>query len=238
MFQGSRVPEITIPDDVPPGPLRDYLEWLRKLHKAAGHPSSRTLAKELGGCTHTTITRLFKAYPSNTALAFQLIRYLAENTIRPITRSDAEWDAFFDEAERMLERAKEPAPDPPTATATSGPMADVLARGSATVRALWALGHGSVPVAQLAESAAQIEEDRNTTQEDAKEERRSAEEQDSEGRRRTALDQAQPHSSSSPTEAPATGSAPVQRSGVTREKSGVKPWGITWDELESGRKMT
>ncbi|MBH5131781.1 hypothetical protein I3J14_16730 [Streptomyces sp. HB-N217] len=101
------MPEIAIPDDVPDGPLRDYLLWMRRLHKAAGQPSSRELAKILK-CTHTTVTRLFKGYPSNTRLAYRLIQYLAENPVRPVVRSEEQWDRFYDEAERMLEAAREP----------------------------------------------------------------------------------------------------------------------------------
>ncbi|MFI1728690.1 hypothetical protein ACH40E_05500 [Streptomyces acidicola] len=99
------MPEIAIPDDVPSGPLRDYLLWLRQLHKSAGYPSSRELAKSLGPA-HTTVTRLFKGYPSNVRLAYQLIQHLAENPLRPVVRSEQEWDRFYDTAARMLEGAK------------------------------------------------------------------------------------------------------------------------------------
>lgn len=110
------MPEIAIPDGVPSGPLRDYLVWLQKLHKDAGHPPSRTLAKILTAngitCTHTTVTRLFKQYPSNRELAFGLISHLSQNPLRRVTRTDAEWDEFYDEAERMLDQAKADALDP------------------------------------------------------------------------------------------------------------------------------
>ncbi|MFB7311664.1 hypothetical protein [Streptomyces sp. NPDC056192] len=120
------MPQFAIPDDVPSGPLREYLMWLRQLHEAAGEPSSRELADELRGCAHTTVARLFKAYPKNTRLAWRLIRHLAENPVRPLSRTEAEWDAFYDEAERLLARAREPgqpephgrpsAPVPPAST--------------------------------------------------------------------------------------------------------------------------
>ncbi|MEV7364520.1 hypothetical protein [Streptomyces sp. NPDC091299] len=110
------MPEIAIPDDVPSGPLREYLVWLQELHKDAGYPSSRTLAKILtvGGitCTHSTVTRLFKQYPSNRELVFRLITYLVENPLRRATRTEEEWDEFFDLAVRRLDRAKPQASAP------------------------------------------------------------------------------------------------------------------------------
>ncbi|MGW4880080.1 hypothetical protein ACWEPI_26370 [Streptomyces sp. NPDC004262] len=99
------MPGIAIPDDVPSGPLRDYLKWLHQLHRDAGWPSSRDLATQLGDTSHTTITRLFKQYPSNVRLAHRLITHLAQNSMRPRERSEQDWDEFYEHVERMLVQA-------------------------------------------------------------------------------------------------------------------------------------
>jgi hypothetical protein len=95
------VPEIPIPEGVPQGPLRDYLEWLHTLHEEAGWPSSRELAKVLG-VAHTTVTRLFKTYPSDLRLATRLAEHLYEHPVRRVVRSERDWDAFHDRAAGLL----------------------------------------------------------------------------------------------------------------------------------------
>lgn len=102
---GSKVAEIKIPADVPPGPLRDYLEWLGTLHRRAGLPSLHKLAGALR-CSRPTVQRLFQRYPANYEMAWQLIRYLAEHPIVPTRRSEQEWDELYAKGEQLLEAAK------------------------------------------------------------------------------------------------------------------------------------
>ncbi|WP_157848178.1 hypothetical protein [Streptomyces exfoliatus] len=98
------MPEIKIPRDVPDGPLRDYLEWLAALHRRAGQPSLENLSKVLK-VSRPTVQRLFQRYPGKLDTAWKLIRHLAENPVVPTRRSEEEWDAFFEEGERLLEAA-------------------------------------------------------------------------------------------------------------------------------------
>lgn len=102
---GSKVPEIKIPGDVPPGPLRDYLEWLGALHRRAGLPSLHKLAGTLQ-CSRPTAQRLFQRYPANYEMAWRLIRHLAENPIVPTHRSEQEWDELYAKGDQLLGAAK------------------------------------------------------------------------------------------------------------------------------------
>lgn len=101
---GGCLPKIDIPDSVVPGPLREYLEWLGGLHEKAGYPGARKLANKIG-CSHSTVTRLFKSYPSNLELAFELVKYLAKTALRPIVRADEDLDAVLDKLDELLRAA-------------------------------------------------------------------------------------------------------------------------------------
>ncbi|WP_329371214.1 hypothetical protein [Streptomyces sp. NBC_01483] len=103
---------IDFPDDVPPGPVLDYLKFVHPLYEAAGKPPLRNLGDAIG-CAHTTVERLLKwAPPADDTFAFKLIHYLAANPKvrtprqRPVERTEDEWDAFDREALRLVDAAK------------------------------------------------------------------------------------------------------------------------------------
>lgn len=96
---------IPIPDDVPEGPLREYLEWLATLHKRAGWPALREL-EEVLDCAHTTVRRLFLGYPANVDLAYGLMRHLATSSLRGAPGSQEAWDELLDTMDELLDAAQ------------------------------------------------------------------------------------------------------------------------------------
>lgn len=109
--------KLSNPEQFPPGPLRDYMQFLHDLWYQAGEPSSHELGRQLG-CSHTTVARLFRGLPSKKKRAFQLLQYLYEHPRgRTVERTSPEWDAFDKRADTLInaaERAAETvAPDTP-----------------------------------------------------------------------------------------------------------------------------
>ncbi|WP_143659090.1 hypothetical protein [Streptomyces sp. SA15] len=98
--------KIDIPDSLGPGALREYLEWLRDLHDKAGQPGAREIGSTIG-CSHATVTRLFKSYPSNQRLAYELVKYLVSTALRPTVRTEEDLETILDKLDELL-RAADP----------------------------------------------------------------------------------------------------------------------------------
>ncbi|MGW2572880.1 hypothetical protein [Streptomyces sp. NPDC001537] len=97
--------KIAMPGDVQPGPLYEYLMWLRELHEAAGSPGARDMAKALSvgtwSVSHQTVNRYFKQAPINQRIVYELVCHLVQNNLRrPGTAKDVE--AAYDRLEELL----------------------------------------------------------------------------------------------------------------------------------------
>lgn len=100
-MSGSKSRSVPIPDDLPPGGKRDWLEWLQKLRRQAGLPSLEKLAQAVG-TDKATISRLLKGQVIHSNTAQTLAYKLAELSTLPVER---DWDAFDAEMVRLHEAA-------------------------------------------------------------------------------------------------------------------------------------
>ncbi|MER6274595.1 hypothetical protein [Streptomyces sp900105755] len=96
---GSASRAIEIPDTIPPGPLRTWLEWLRELRRRADTPPLTLIAEatELRGqgVSVATIRRLLRGDTLNEGTGTAVAYVLAEMDRRPVaSRPSADWDAF------------------------------------------------------------------------------------------------------------------------------------------------
>ncbi|MGX1154617.1 hypothetical protein [Streptomyces albogriseolus] len=112
---GSASREISIPDNILQGPLRDWLEWLRELRLFAGMPSVEAMGTAIKA-DKATVSRLFKGLTLSQGLAYRLAYHLAQLDKRPTRRSSvSDWDSFdallrerFDAALSAASTARQP----------------------------------------------------------------------------------------------------------------------------------
>ncbi len=96
---GSASRAVEIPDSVPDGPLRTWLEWLAELRRRANTPSLSSVAvkAKLKGqpLSTATVRRLLRGETLSERPAAALAYTLAEMDQRPLTdRPSNDWDAF------------------------------------------------------------------------------------------------------------------------------------------------
>ncbi|WP_369232537.1 hypothetical protein AB5J56_11205 [Streptomyces sp. R21] len=101
---------IEIPDTIPPGPLRTWLEWLRELRRRAGTPALTVIsdATEQRGqrVSVATIRRLLRGETVNDGTGTAVAYALAEMDLRPgANRPSADWDAFDVQLTSLLNAA-------------------------------------------------------------------------------------------------------------------------------------
>ncbi|MGW3037439.1 hypothetical protein ACWDCB_40365 [Streptomyces sp. NPDC001178] len=130
--------KIAMPDDVQPGPLYEYLMWLRELHEAAGSPAARPMARALsvgsGSVSHQTINRYFKQAPINRQLVYQLVCHLVQNNLRrPGNENDV--DDAYDRLEELLNALAHKEPVGESGLQGKEPRADDDAKAASAISA-------------------------------------------------------------------------------------------------------
>ncbi|MET9470582.1 hypothetical protein [Streptomyces sp. NPDC002922] len=109
---GSASRGIDIPDEIPRGPLREWLEWLRELRRCAGTPALTSVVKkaeERGDkVSASTISRLMRGETVSDAAGQAVAYALAEMDRRPTKRhTREEWDTFDATLVEMLGRVSD-----------------------------------------------------------------------------------------------------------------------------------
>ncbi|MEU8526477.1 hypothetical protein AB0C77_12895 [Streptomyces sp. NPDC048629] len=116
--------DLSIPEGMPAGPLRDYREWALELWTRAGKPTARKLAEALTkdptapNCAHTTVGRYLKGEVVDLRLAVKILERLYGNPMRSVERSQGDWDAFHAKAEKLVSDAIEARTAPADGTAS------------------------------------------------------------------------------------------------------------------------
>ncbi len=104
---GSAARSVDIPEGVPAGPVRDWLEWLRELRRCAGLPSLSRVAQKAAerGSTISvpTISRVLRGETVTEQAGLAVAYTLAEMDVRPTRRTAAEqWEQFDAVLEKLL----------------------------------------------------------------------------------------------------------------------------------------